>query len=71
VGEEDLVSYQPRYWPTVEDPAAYGSTAELIYRDGMALQLLSGGSNELNGLTVSYAEHEYRRELRLREWQYC
>jgi hypothetical protein len=67
----------------VEDPAAYGSTAELTYRDGMALQHTPGSADELGGLASSYVEreehgklglcavqclHEVRlRELRLRE----
>jgi hypothetical protein len=56
LGERDPGLYPRRYRPTVEDPAAYGSTAELTYRDEMALQLSSGGSDELNGLTASYAK---------------
>jgi hypothetical protein len=33
LGERDPVLYARRHWPTVEDPAAYGSTDELTYYD--------------------------------------
>jgi hypothetical protein len=84
LGERDRgLLYPRRYKPTVEDPAAYGSTAELTYRDGLALQHTPGSADELGGLASSYVEreehgklglcavqclHEVRlRELRLRE----